>query len=278
MKVSPFCLLAFAFAILCQTMSITSVQAQKTNPVDYLSQLPKDLIPDNTVIHKYRMTTDYMDYDLKGDFIRKSTIAGDYTCGLKGDSVRWNNVYVSQVNDLGKPFSIKKDFLENFTYLPTSQIMNKDFFKEMPEDQGMLMKNLIWDTFMLQGIAYWYWDSLVLNQDFKATALNTEVDLAGAGTFENKDTKLKWLGVTKINNEIYAIIKYSTLNNKVQVDMENLTMSGRSHYWGEIYVSLKDKHVEYATLTEDVITDLLVQGQPRYLGYSVRSITLSRTQ
>jgi hypothetical protein len=224
------------------------------------------------------MVTDYMDYDLNGNFISKTTIAGNYTCGLKGDSARWNNVYISAVNDLGKLFSNKQDYLENFTYIPTPKIMDKDFFKKMPEDKGMLMKNLIWDMFMLQGIAYWYWDSLALNHDFKASGLNNAVDLAGNGTFENKDTKIKWLGVTKINNEIYAIIKYSTMNNKVKVNMENLTMSGRSHYWGEIYVSLADKHIEYATLTEDVITDLLVKGQPRHLGYGVRYITMSRTK
>ncbi len=108
--------------------------------------------------------------------------------------------------------------------------------------------------------------------------MNTSVDLAGEGTFENKDFKIKWLGITKINNEIYAIIKYSTMNNKVNVEMENLTMSGRSHYWGEIYVSLADKHIEYATLMEDVITDLLIKGLPRNIGYGVRNITLSRTK
>jgi hypothetical protein len=224
------------------------------------------------------MTTDYIDYDLKGNFLRKTSIVGDYTCGLKGDSVRWNNVIVTSVNDSGNPFSKKQDYLENFTYIPTPEIMNMDFFSKMLEDEGMRMKNLIWDMFMLQGIAYWYWDSLRLNQEYNANELNTSVDLAGEGTFENKDFKIKWLGITKINNEIYAIIKYSTMNNKVNVEMENLTMSGRSHYWGEIYVSLADKHIEYATLMEDVITDLLIKGLPRNIGYGVRNITLSRTK
>jgi len=83
--------------------------------------------------------------------------------------------------------------------------------------------------------------------------------------------------VTKINNEICAIIKYATMNNLVKVELENLTMSGRSHYWGEIYVSLIDKQIEYATLTEDVITDLFIKGQPKnFLGYTVRYITLSK--
>ncbi|HPD86746.1 MAG TPA: hypothetical protein PLS06_05475, partial [Proteiniphilum sp.] len=69
-----------------------------------------------------------------------------------------------------------------------------------------------------------------------------------------------------------------TMNNKVNIEMENLSMRGRSHYWGEVYVSLTDKHVEYATLTEDVIIDLSVNGQPGIKGYVVRFITLSRTK
>ena len=268
----------FVYFTLVFAFSINATNAQRKDPVEYLDQLPGDLILGNSTIRSYHMTTDYIDYDLKGNFLRKTSIAGDYTCGLTGDSVRWNNVFVSSINDLGQSFSKRQDFLENFIYIPTPEILNQNFFSKMPEDEGMRMKNLIWDMFMLQGIAYWYWDSLRLNQDYNANELNTSVDLAGEGAFENKNFKIKWLGITKINNEIYAIIKYSTMNNKVNVEMENLTMGGRSHYWGEIYVSLTDKHIEYATLTEDVITDLLVKGQPRHIGYGVRYITLSRTK
>ena len=54
-------------------------------------------------------------------------------------------------------------------------------------------------------------------------------------------------------------------------------MSGRSHYWGEVYVSLADKEIEYATLFEDVVTDVLMKGQSQnYLGYTMRNIILSR--
>ncbi|MBN2484394.1 MAG: hypothetical protein JXB34_00325 [Bacteroidales bacterium] len=259
-------------------LAINATNAQRKNFIEYLNQLPEGLVLDNSKIRSYHITTDYLDYDLKGNFLRKTNIAGDYTCGLTDNSVRWNNVFVSSINDLGQPYSKKQDYLENYTYIPTTEILGKDFFSKMPEDEGMRMKNLFWDMFMLQGIAYWYWDSLKLNHDYYAEGLNTSVNLAGKGTFKNNDFKIKWLGITSINNEIYAIFKYSTMNNKVNVEMENLTMSGRSHYWGEIYVSLEDKHIEYATLTEDVITDLMITGQPRQIGYGVRHITLSRTK
>ena len=260
------------------SVAINAAYAQSKHTFEYPEQSPGDLMLDRSISRSYHITTDYMDYDLMGNFLRKTTIEGDYTTGLEGDSVRWNNVFDTSTDEEGQPFSEKKDFLENFTYLPTPEIVNPHFFQNMPEDEGFRMKNLIWDMFMLQDIAYWYWDSLRLNRDFDASELNESVDLAGNGTFENKNFKLKWLGTTRMNDDVYAIIKYSTMNNKVNIEMENLSMRGRSHYWGEVYVSLTDKHVEYATLTEDVITDLSVNGQPGFKGYVVRFITLSRTK
>ena len=63
----------------------------------------------------------------------------------------------------------------------------------------------------------------------------------------------------------------------MKIEIDALKMSGRSHYWGEVYVSLSDKQIEYATLSEDVITDVLLKGQSQnYLGCTVRSITLSK--
>ena len=95
------------FVVFVCLLSITSLQAQKTNLANYLDQLPQNLILNNSIIRSYQITTDYMDYDLKGNFLRKTSVTGDYTSGIKGDSVKWKNVYVSSLNDLGKPFSKK---------------------------------------------------------------------------------------------------------------------------------------------------------------------------
>jgi hypothetical protein len=44
--------------------------------------------------------------------------------------------------------------------------------------------------------------------------------------------------------------------------MMNMTFQGRSHYWGEIWVSLVDKQIEHATLFEDVLVEFAMPGQP----------------
>jgi hypothetical protein len=40
-----------------------------------------------------------------------------------------------------------------------------------------------------------------------------------------------------------------------------MSFQGRSHYWGEIWLSLEDKQIEYATLYEDVLLEFKLPGQ-----------------
>jgi hypothetical protein len=40
-----------------------------------------------------------------------------------------------------------------------------------------------------------------------------------------------------------------------------MNFQGRSHYWGEIWVSLEDRQIEYATLFEDVLLEFKLPGQ-----------------
>jgi hypothetical protein len=58
-----------------------------------------------------------------------------------------------------------------------------------------------------------------------------------------------------------ALIQYRAFFNKLNVSAMNINFQGRSHYWGEIWVSLEDKQVEYATLFEDVLLEFKLPGQ-----------------
>jgi len=255
--------------------------AQQINPTDYLSSLPNNIELDNTVKRSYQMTTDYYDYNLKGDFLNKKRVTGTITHGLNGNSVQWNDVCISFSNTLNAEFSKGeyKDFMHNFTYIPNEEVLTQEFFnKNLPKADPHIM-NLIWDALAFDALAYSYWNSLRLNEEFQAKSMNSELKLANIGTFENKDIRITWLGITKINDKLCAILKYSVMNNPLKVEFENISMSGRSHYWGEIYVSLSDKQIEYANLTEDVLTDMQIKGQANnMLGYTVRTIDLVKVK
>jgi hypothetical protein len=271
MKVLLYVLLSFV-------ISVTAVNAQKENPANYLSSLPAGLTLDKSVARSYRMTTDYYYFDLKSNFSGKIRLTGSIIC--TGDSALWKDVYYAESDalDAAFPTGIKKNFLQNFKYRPDEKVLTAEFFKNNLPEADPLIMNLIWDALGFDALAYCCWDSLKLGKEFSPQDMNAEVKLADIGTFENKDIRITWLGITEINNEICAILKYSVMNNPVNVEYENMSMRGRSHYWGEIYVSLSDKQIEYASLTEDVLADVKFKGQASNTGYTVRTINLSRVE
>jgi hypothetical protein len=195
--------------------------------------------------------------------------------------MQWNDVFISNSNvfDAEYPTGISKDFMQNFRYLPGDETLTPEFFENNLPEADILIMNLIWDALGFDVMAYSCWDSLTLNNEYRAIDTNSEVKIANIGTFENKDIRITWIGITKMNNKLCAIMKYSVMNNPLKVELENMTMTGRSHYWGEVYVSLSDKHIEHVNLYEDVLTDIKMQGfSDNILGYTVRTIVLSKTK
>jgi len=261
--------------VLVSSGFIARTQSMKLEIPNYL---PKNVKTDQSTPQTYRVTTDYFDFDLTANFIKKAQVAGTFTCYLENDSVKWNDVTIAESNSFKEPFpdGQKQTALENFTYIQSPDCLKEQFFSSMPTVDFRL-KNLIWDMIAFEVFVYPYWDSLSLNIPFEAKLINGEVQMANDGVFENKEIKLTWIGVAKINNELCAIIKYSQMNGKLELNTENLKMKGRSHYWGEVYVSLKNKQIEYALLTEDVVTNVQLEGQEKsFLGYTVRSIKLEK--
>lgn len=100
--------------------------------------------------------------------------------------------------------------------------------------------------------------------------------LAGEGTFQNKDIQLVWTGISRMNDEICALIEYRTMDNPLSVDTEQLKIKGRSHYWGTIWVSLTDKQIEHATLYEDVVMDMSFANQTSQLMNTTRIIQFEK--
>ena len=271
----------FIGTIILATVSIilpSIVHCQNAvNYQNYLKSLPYQLKPDDRTPQVYVMTADYNDYDLFGNFIKKSRVSGECTL-LKDGYVKWNNVTSSHSQNLNEPYpdGEKQNFMENFTYHPSSGVLNDSFFNKIPR-ADIFEKNLIWDMTMFEAFAWYKWDSLQLNTDFLAKDMNAEIKMPGVGTFENKGIRITWTGITKTNGKLCAIIKYMAMNNPLTMSYQNFTIKGRSHYWGNIYVSLSDKQIEYADLYEDVLLDIKTDGQVSgYKTNTVRNITLKK--
>jgi hypothetical protein len=113
----------------------------------------------------------------------------------------------------------------------------------------------------IEGIGWLYFDKLTLNQPYKADYFNGKMNLAGQGSFENKDMQITWTGISQRNGEQCAVIEFRTMNNPLEYSGDGMNMKGRSHYWGTIWVSLEDKQVEHAVLFEDVVMEIQLPGQ-----------------
>ncbi|MCF8357119.1 MAG: hypothetical protein K9H26_00065 [Prolixibacteraceae bacterium] len=255
-----------------------SVYGQESEPCEtYLKSLPANLKHDNYISQNYVMTTDYVDSDLFGNFRGKKRITGE--CSLMANGlVKWNNVRIAHSQSQAENFTEgeKQDIMEGFTYNPASNILSDTFFNSIPHID-VYLKNLVWDLTAFEVFAWYNWDSLALNEETPANDVSFELDIPELGTFENKDIRITWIGITKINDEICAIIDYKAMNNSLQFNTSDMNIKGRSHYWGNIYVSLADRQIEYAVLHEDVVmhVEVIGQGNGNYVN-TVREITLEK--
>ena len=238
----------------------------------YLTHLPSDIQLKEDEPYKYIFTCDYFYLNTQGDVVRKQRVSGEYTRALPDGKVRWNNVRIAQALgfDDAFPEGERQDYMEGFTYHPSSYDMSKpassedmlkpEFFRDFPVDV-VDTKNLVWDTAMFEIFGWSYLDKLKLNRTYYPSEPVGEIPLAGAGAFQNRRIELTWLGISEMNEEPCALIQYRAFFNKFSISTEPISVRGGSHYWGEIWVSLKDKQIEYATLYESVLTEVRLAGQ-----------------
>ncbi len=254
--------LIFIIALFC---SIT-LNAQKRNKIDYLSlrKLPPLTLTEKAP-YSYEMIANYYNHDILGNFINKSQVKGTYTRGLENGKVSWKDVTIAQASKLDQAFpeGTKQAYMENFTYNPSDNMMNSDVFKNFPTATGVFAKNLVWDVLSFEVFGWVYYDSLQLNIPYTARKMNGKMNLPELGSFENKDIKLTWTGISTMNNKICAVIEFLAMDNPIDFKTDFMQMKGRSHYWGTLWLSLSDKQIEYGILYEDVNMDMKMAGQEK---------------
>jgi hypothetical protein len=208
----------------------------------------------------WRFVCDYYNLSVRGDLIDRDRVSAVYT---RGDKARWSGVTIAHGKDWADTFgpAAPSEFMEGFNYpiADVKHMLEPDFFHGFPA-MAMKERNLVWDTHMFEGFAKAYPDALELNKPYHAPA--GDAALAGAGTFQNRDIQLTLVGRTKRNGEECALVNYSALFNKLNVDAGGVTLTGRSNYWGQIWISTATRQIEYATLFEDVLGELKLPGQP----------------
>jgi len=210
----------------------------------------------------YRFTVDYHMANTKGEIVHRERLMGEYTRGLAGGDVVWKNVTHADAADATAPFAAaqKRDFMEGFRYHNNlGGTLMPEFFKAFPPT-AVFERNLVWDTGMIEHFGQDFFEHLKLNQPYHSIADDT-VNMPGVGTFHNHDVVVEWIGRSQRNGQDCAVIRYQAFFNPLEIVNGGMTLKGRSDYWGEIWVSLATKQIEFGTLYENVMGELKLAGQ-----------------
>ena len=250
--------------ILMVTIVPKSLLAQApTNPVLVAAwKLPDGLEVKDLGPRTYRFVVDYNNANSRGEIFQRQRLSGDYTRGLPGGEVMWNNVTQATAQGETAPYGErqKREFMEGFRYRnDIGSTFHPDFFKGFPP-MAFMERNLVWDIGMIEMFGQNYFGELKLNEPYHAIS-NMDANIPGAGKFTNRDVVLKWIGRSQRHGQECAIIQYQAFFNPIDLSISGMNMKGRSDYWGEIWVSLTTKQVEYGTLYESVVADMQLPGQ-----------------
>jgi hypothetical protein len=258
-----FLLSAFLWA--ASGLTIQPLLAQSTSVPNSTVQtwdLPHGTLVKDAGPRTYRFTVDYDTANRTGEVVHRQRVTGDYTRGLANGEVEWKNVGEAQADGATAPFppAQKQDFIEGFRYPAGSpDTLKPDFFKSFPAS-AVFERNLIWDTSMMESFGQNFFDQLKLNVPLHIST-DQDVNMPGVGTFHSRDTVLEWVGRSERNGQDCALIDYRAFFNPLQIANGGVTIQGRSDFWGEIWVSLATKQIEYVTIYEEVSGEMKLPGQ-----------------
>lgn len=266
------------FFALVAMLATTNVTGQSANAraasasagSDQQWSLPQGTAVKDSGARTYRFSVVYNIANKDGEIIMRQQITGDYTRGLEGGDVQWKNVSRAEAIGASGPFpaSHKQDFMEGFRYHNNSDdTVKADFFKGFPPT-AVFERNLVWDTGMIEMFGQNNFGKLKLNEPYHAIA-NEDVKMPDVGTFHNHDVVLEWIGNSRRNGQDCALITYKAFFNPVDIANGGMTMKARSDYWGEIWVSLATKQIEFATIYEEVQGEMKLPNQDAPQGMDV---------
>lgn len=267
-------------SLLVFTPSVVTGQSDKAFVKKYLTELPSVKLSNK--LSKYRMTAVYTNRDLYGKFSGKTKVTGEYTRGLPGDSTVWNNVYIANSQSFEEPFPAgsKKEYMENFKYVPSPEMIKEKAFKDFPTNpENVFARNLVWDMYSFEIFSWQDYDSLKLNVPYHMAKMSFEFDLAELGKYKHNQIVLCWTGITVVNGELCAVIEFNAPDNMIELSMAQIKTKGTEQYWGTVLVSLKTKNIEHAVMYSGTMQEIEVAGmKDKFLIKTIRELEVEKIQ
>lgn len=255
------------YLFLVLILSANCLYGQKNSIEKYFSKQPSEIKNKSSEFQEYNVILKWQNLDpINSNKFSCNAVNATYMVGLKNGYVGWKNVSQSQVKDFQEAVvnGTEMPSFNNFSYKAiNTDFLKEDFYKDIPAEQHDLAKWLVSDAIQMQSFAWFVFDSLNYNKEFRPKLMdNYDIKFENWVKFTSRYQKIIWSGITKFNNEICAIIKYESLFNPLEMNKPEMSFKGRSLYWGELWISLEDKQVEYATMVEDVVFELNLTGNP----------------
>jgi hypothetical protein len=275
-----YAITVFLTGLFILSAAISNGQSDKAFEKKFLSSLPN--LQETKTIQKYRMTAVYTNRDLYGKFSGKTMVSGDYTCGLPGDSSMWNNVYISVSNNFSEPFPAgkKQEYMENFKYIPSDDMVTEKAFKNFPASpDNVFARNLIWDMMSTEIFAWSCYDSLKLNVPYVIPDLKGDFKMADIGIYSHNKVTLCWKGITETNGKLCSVIDFNAIDNNIELTMDQIQTKGTEQYWGSILVSHKTKCIEKCDMYSGTIQEIQIKGmKDKFLMKTIRELNVIKIQ
>jgi len=150
-------------------------------------------------------------------------------------------------------------FMEGLAYDSSEALSEEDQFMGFPPS-SMEAKFLVSDVSRIEDLAWAFCDQLELNEPRTLTGVDGVILTHSGVSLDLINLTLTWTGVSKINEELCAIIQYESLGLPFDVSMDDIEIIGQAYTQGTLTISLEDKQIEQATLSEDINFEIWVPG------------------
>ncbi len=206
---------------------------------------------DDSRPQSYKVSLHWINRDLDGKLVNDNTATANYTRGFADGSVAWNDVRLD-----GKSL----EELDGLHYrIVGDNLVKQSFYDAFPQKHIDLVRWFVQDAAAIEAYAWMYLDSLKLNDVFQPVFFkNQRIDIENYVNLTSRGLNLCWTGISERNNKRCAVVRYQSMYNPVDADTDAMKLRGRTLFWGDIWISLADRHIEYATMNEDVVYTLVL--------------------
>ena len=247
--------------LVCILMLYSAAYAQDKCLDKYFLAQIQDIGTDNQSLQDYEVTLKWQNLDaLNGTTFNCNVVLANLTVDPGNNITRWQDARLASIGDFREEpeNTVSLQALDGFEYESfTDDFLQEDFFNDITPELRDLAKWLVSDAMQMQGLAVYVMDSISFRQVFRPAILeNYDIEFQNWVSFSSRYQELTWSAITEHNDEVCAVIKFESEYNPVSAETTAMSFKGRSLYYGEMWVSLHDKQLEYAIMFEDVIMNL----------------------